>query len=402
MPNYRYQALNADQQRVSGEIAAASLAQAIVQLEAQGLTVLSIADEVAISAPASATIGYERDFALEATLDDQALLRSQLARLLEQSRELLPPLRAFAEELPASRRRQLSKVIETISAGNLEQAEKTLRSLPGYWISLLGSAATTRNPGKILREFLRESQRADELRRQWLQMFSYPAVIFLLSTALLVFISFLVIPTYRDVFSGFGIRVGWLTAFVLSLAEWITSGRLLVAILSMAAAIALLVFSMRLLPTRSREWLEDTASRFGGRSNRVARLAQFTADLLEAELAPAPALRLASLATGSKSTARAALRFSQSLAGRSEQAVAKNSRLLTRTVRHALATPMPNAARVRLLREVSLNHSERTRHRLSWTQGIVEPLAIFAIGLMVGVTVLALFMPLINLVSGLS
>lgn len=91
-----------------------------------------------------------------------------------------------------------------------------------------------------------------------------------------------------------------------------------------------------------------------------------------------------------------------SLAGQAELSVARNSRVLSRMVRYALIAPMPVTARVKLLREVSVNHSQRTQQRLSWTQGIVEPLAIFAIGLMVGIALLALFMPLINLVSGLA
>ena len=75
---------------------------------------------------------------------------------------------------------------------------------------------------------------------------------------------------------------------------------------------------------------------------------------------------------------------------------------LTATVLYALRTEMPAATRVRLLSEIGVCHGERARRFLSWTHGIIEPLAIAAVGLVVGATVLALFLPLVSLVQGLS
>jgi hypothetical protein len=75
---------------------------------------------------------------------------------------------------------------------------------------------------------------------------------------------------------------------------------------------------------------------------------------------------------------------------------------LTSTVQYALRAEMPAAARVHLLKEVSNCYADRTRNRLSWTRGIVEPLAICAIGLVVGLVVIALYLPLVDLINNLS
>ena len=63
---------------------------------------------------------------------------------------------------------------------------------------------------------------------------------------------------------------------------------------------------------------------------------------------------------------------------------------------------MPEPSRVRLLKEVSGCYADRTRNRLSWTQGVVEPIAILFVGFVVGVVVLALFLPLIDLINNLA
>ena len=75
---------------------------------------------------------------------------------------------------------------------------------------------------------------------------------------------------------------------------------------------------------------------------------------------------------------------------------------LTSTVHYALAADMPTSARVHLLKEVSSCYADRTRNRLSWTRGIIEPIAISAVGLVVGFVVLALYVPLIDLINNLA
>src|SRR6478752_1197064 len=102
MPYFRYQALNAAQQSVAGEIEADSVTQAVERLEATGLTLQSIAyAERGRSAGNPAVIHA----VVTKPDDNQAELRSHLATLIERARPLVPALRAYAAELPARKRR---------------------------------------------------------------------------------------------------------------------------------------------------------------------------------------------------------------------------------------------------------------------------------------------------------
>lgn len=394
MPHYRYQALNANDQLSSGEITADNFATALEQLAAKGLVVQSLVD---------LTVA-EQTQPVAANAEDEAAWQQQLVLLLQSGRELLPPLKAFAEELSHGRhRRQLELLISTLERGNITAAEATatLRALPGYWIPLLSAATVSRDPGRILREFLRESEQAEELRRLWWQASAYPLILFGLAAGVLVALSFLVIPIFRNIFSGFGIRVPMPTYLVLTIAEWITSGRLLIAIVVVAALAFGLYRGLRWLSPPVREWWADRFATWIGHSTAIARFTQFTADLLEAEISPGHALRLAGLAAGNGSIQRAAARVAAGLVAATEEARDKNRRLLTRTVHYALVTSTANASRVRLLREISASYTERMRWWLSWTRGFVEPLAILVVGLIVGSVACALFFPLINLLHAL-
>jgi type II secretory pathway component PulF len=416
MPHYRYQALNADRQPVAGELAADSLAQVVAQLEAQGLTVQSIVDvssEPSAAGPAAMNPGGDNPFAsptaIERAAAEQAALRLHMEQVIERGRDLLPPLRAYAAEMPAGVcRRELEAVLRVLGRGDAAAASTALAALPGYWIPLLSAATSSRDPARVLREFLQESQRAGELSRQWWLALAYPAFLAGIAVLVMAALSFLVIPIFRDIFAGFGLELPWLTLIVITVSDWFTSGRIVLPALVVVALAVLLVKGRQLLPAGLREWFGDRFGLLWGRSNTLARLAQFTADLLEAELNPAHALRLAGMATNRGAIRRAAWRVASNLespwlaAAADPAALRRSRRVLSATVLHALQSPLSTTARVRLLREVSGCHADRARIRLSWTRGFLEPVAICAIGLIVGVTVLALFMPLFTLIHGLS
>jgi type II secretory pathway component PulF len=55
-----------------------------------------------------------------------------------------------------------------------------------------------------------------------------------------------------------------------------------------------------------------------------------------------------------------------------------------------------------MLREISACHAERVQFGLSWSAGFVEPAAICMVGIAVGWVVIGLFLPLVNLINGLS
>src|SRR4051812_783365 len=106
MPQFRYQALNADNQPLAGEIQADSVAQAISQLEAAGLMVQSIGFA---SGPRPLVPRFQPSVANFPVLaaSEQASLDSRLTQIVERGRALAPALQAFAAEIrpPRSRRR---------------------------------------------------------------------------------------------------------------------------------------------------------------------------------------------------------------------------------------------------------------------------------------------------------
>jgi type II secretory pathway component PulF len=406
MPRFYYQAQSAQEQQITGQLLADSLVQAVAQLESQGLVVLSIS-----STPLVGAEGGENPFASGQAMRqtggagstvERAVLEQHMLRVIERGTEILPALQAYAQELPARRRRELEVVLGILQRGNAAEAASAIGTLPGYWIPLLGAATASRDPGRILREFVRESQRALELQRQWWLALSYPLLLGGLALAVLAALSIFVIPIFRDIFTGFGLRLPAFTVFVLTVADWIASGRVLIVAALLLIAAVVLRQSTRLLPEYVLHWCGDHLGLWWGRPTALARFSQFTADLLEAELGVPQAVRLAGIATGNPPIRRAASRAASDLDAGSNLDPSGSKTILTATVLHALRSNTAATSRIGLLREISASYADRARRRLSWTRGIIEPLAVCVIGLVVGGTVLALFLPLVSLIHGLS
>jgi type II secretory pathway component PulF len=296
----------------------------------------------------------------------------------------------------------LNGVLQVLERGDASAARTALKALPSYWIPLLGAAGAARDPVRVLREFLQESRRADELRRQWWRTLAYPLFVGGIAVAVMVALSIFVIPIFRDIFTSFGLKLPGFTQFVFAVAEWITSGRLLIAAIGLIGAVILLRAVARLLPQAVREWFGDRFGTLLGRSTALARFSQFLADLLEAEFDIPTALRIAGFATDSPRIRRAARRLASDLAAGGGMTLHAYRPFLSATVIHVLRADLPTGSRVRLLAEISSCHADRGSRHLSWTHGVVQPLAICVVALVVGATVIALFLPLISLIQGLS
>lgn len=413
MANFRYQALDAAGNALSGELTAEGVQQAIAELEARGLAVQSIGHASATHAPAMEMTAtpFESTAPSKAPLPpstaaggrEQAVLQAHMTTILDRGRAITPALRAYADELPTGQqRRQLLAVCRVLARGNAAEAAEAFADLPEYWIPLLSAATASSDPSHVLSEFLSESQRTSNLRHQWWLTLAYPIVLAALVLAVMLALSFFVIPEFASIFADFGLELPRLTSLVLSTAHWLVSVNGLVTI-ALFAAIALFALNANwLLPRSIIAWLSDWIRPPFGQRAAIARLARFLADLLDAGLTPPDALRIAGHCVQRARMRRAAT----SLANDLESGVARRHRgqwgSLSTSIWLALTSNMPAQSRVRLLREISASQAERVRVGLSWANGLVEPAAICLVGVAVGIVVIGLFLPLVKLVNGLA
>ena len=312
-----------------------------------------------------------------------AALGPWLGRALEVGGGIIPALRALGAELSPRRRAAWDELCETLVAGDTSRASRALEHDPDTWIPLLTAAApgATTGDGASEAAFLARAVDVvvtEETKSRWWLPLVYPFFVTLLAVAVTSFLALLVVPEFEKILSDFGMRLPLITEALIGFSHFLREGW--GALLAAAAvATALWLTAGRWWPS----WLRLP----GGRFAQSGRFARFAADLLAAEVPQPVALAVAARAVDPQGRTTAA---------------GQPPRWLSATVRHALDGNMPAATRVRLLDRIATCHDLRLAASRSWISWCLGPVAVFVTGLLVFLMVLALFMPLIKLLTDLS
>jgi type II secretory pathway component PulF len=230
-------------------------------------------------------------------------------------------------------------------------------------------------------------------------------VVLFLALGVLVFLCLLVVPGFGEIFSDFDLELPVMTQLVLNLSNLLRfhTGNLL---LSALAILVLAYLAFRLVTARGLlgQWLGFLSA---GSTHDVASVALFThrlADLLDADLALPSALRLASAGCRRGTLRRAAHRLATYEEGpQTDHPGGPPTRGLPATLTAAISASGPNQkSNTILLRELAEMYAQWIQQRLDLSGGMAGPLAIWAAGLVVGFIVLSLFLPLIDLINGLT
>jgi type II secretory pathway component PulF len=312
-----------------------------------------------------------------------AALGPWIGRALEVGGGIIPALRALGAELPPRRRDAWDELCETLVAGDASRASRALEQDPDIWIPLLSAAAPGATTGDGASEAVFLARAVDvvvteETKSRWWLPLVYPFFVTLLALAVTSLLAVLVVPEFEKILGDFGMRLPLMTEALIGFSHFLREGwgTLLAAA---AVATALWLTAGRWWPS----WLRIPGSRFA----ESGRFARFAADLLAAEVPQPVAIAVAIRAVDPQDAMAAA---------------DQQPRWLSATVRHALEGKMPAATRIRLLDRIATCHALRLAASRSWISWFLGPVAVFVTGLLVFLMVLALFAPLLSLITDLS
>ncbi len=376
MPTFRYSAISADGQSVTGEIEADDVKSAIERVLNTHRKVVSIQE-----------VGSSAERASSAAQAAEELLREQIGHLVKRRDEIIPAWEAYAAELPAGVER--TEVREM--AHQLQQplaTEELCHNLTPLWARVVCASFRTLSPAYLTRALDRRHRSVEGTQDTLARVLAYPAAVLCASVLFFGLFAYLVAPVFRDVFASLGVELPRLTRFVLRSAECITSiawyWYLLIALL-----VAVILWRTC---WKGRRYRAD-------RIAVVATFAESLADLLDARVAVPTAMRLASR-TAERSQFRD---VAEQVAWQVETgSTAIQTAGLPNTLIHAVTHTEDPSAAASLLRELAKLLRATRYRRIHWVLGLLEPLAIVVVGLIVGLVFFSTFLPLFSLISNLS
>lgn len=395
MPRYDYRASDARCVTLPGQIEAESLSDAIAQLESQGLTV----DSINLSPVQPGGPSVERSESQQ-----QSKFRERADAAMQRTVGWLPALEALAVEWP---QRGVAKRMHSLAARlkkpfTLEDAlsrRETASLLP----ALLREPASSAGQQAVEDWAIAIASAAEVAERRRLAI-AYPATILLVALAVLIFMATLVVPIFKAMFDEFGLPLPPPTQAVFWLSERLGAGAIptLISLLVVAAMVIPLVIVWR------RHALTNLllGQFVSGTAGNLRAMSIFTGNLAEFLRLGAPldeAFELAGYGCGHAYYQRHASEISRAMAngvfslGRVEAA-----RIFPPLLWQALQVGPERAPNTALLRMLSKSYHRRSLMRTDWFVTAAPALTIMLVGLIVAWVVVALFMPMVSMITSLA
>ncbi len=414
MLRFGYRAMDENGLEVEGDLSAPSIEVARQELAHRGWQVIELsameADASNNTIPIPPVVAPQSARASMGALSgaDAELLAGQMANVTGAGLPLSAGLRALSEEVPSRRvRRWLRAISDRLERGQSlgAVAREAEGAWPRYFLAMLSAGQRTGKLPVLLNECVVHLRTTAEVRRElWLAL-AYPAVLISVAWLLLSFLATLILPQFKSIFLGFGTELPGITVAILSWSDVMG----VIGWWSLPALVVVLwlawIFSEPLGYERWRDALVSHVPLFG-EARRSAALGEFCrllSMLVKYEVGLPEAVRLAAGSVRDADLREACFDLATRIqAGESLTDAATQIGRFPQDLLHLFrwadrgedfAEGLQNASEV-------LNAQSRVH---SHTLAIVfEPAVTIAIGIAVGLTVIALFMPLVKLLNDLS
>ena len=398
MTTFQYNALTSAGRLMKGTLEAGSNEEANQLLKEMQLDVNSI--EKAPAEKPKTAIGR----------NEFLLFNQQLASITKAGIPLEKGLRELSQDVSSrSMRKLINDIAGELEAGtSIEDAfEKRQKHFPPLYGRILKAGIETGRLSEMLTSLNRHLEMSNQTRRIIFEALSYPTVILILAAIIVTGIFTFVIPQFGPILNDLngGGRLPAITLAYLAMAKnvvpfWITVG----------LVVAGMIIIFRFLSSYSvgRRFKESLLLKLPviGRvyhSSMLSRMAEAMAILVSAGCDMPEALRLSSGATGSETL----ITESETIASQIEQGTnileaGQFSRMMPRLFFYSIQLGSQRNELQDNLYSLGQMYAEQANYGQSRLQAVLLPMMIICVGGFLITTVLAMFAPMITIVTSLS
>ena len=392
---FAYRAQSIDGQPLSGTIDADGIDQARERLESLRLRVIDLNPSAASSA------------AKPLRGEDFVTFNQQLAQLASAGLPLEHGLRLIAQDM---RRGRVTDVIRQI-ADDLEKGEplgaafeKHSRQFPPAYGRLIEAGVRTNNLSAMLLSLGQHMQTVSRMRAAIWRALSYPLMVFITLCFVVAFIGTYVLPRFEQIYRDYGVRLPMIT-------ELLMSGRDVIGILAIVAAILViaLVIFWKILSWRGKEAaMRDAVGLrlplIGPvlRRSMISRWCDAVRIGVVGGMDLPAAMRIAADAVGSPRLARDV----EGVVGRLESGqpidAGAGRSLVPATVSAVIELSSRQGALPESLGTLADMYQQQARAKVGLIPAVLTPLSLALLTVVIGVIILAMFMPFVVLIRSIT
>ena len=319
-------------------------------------------------------------------------------------------LAVLEEQSSSGKLRQIIRDVQT-SVESGETLSRALGRYPRVFSSLFVGLVRAGEVGGVLDEtlnrlstFLEENER---LKRKVKSAMTYPVMVVIFALGVVIVLVTFVLPKFIDVFRDLGIanKLPAPTEFLVQVSNFVTTKWYMVVVGTVATVFALSAYTRTRLGRRHYDWVKLKLPVFGKLNHKIciARFARTLSTLLSSGVPILGALDTVAGAVDNNImadailSARAAIREGEQIGDPLQR-----SGMFPPMVVQMISIGEETGSLDAMLSKVADFYESEVDATLSSLAAALEPILIVFLGFVVGFIVIAMFMPMIQLISSLS
>jgi type IV pilus assembly protein PilC len=323
----------------------------------------------------------------------------------------LPVLRSLkileGQMKPGVLKNALIDVVDDIEAGSTlsEAFAKHPKCFDRLYVNMVKAGEAGGALEVILQRLAQFKEKAQSLKRRVTSAMIYPIVVIMVATAILGFILYFIIPKFKKIFMDFGVELPKITLILLRVSDWVVEYFYLIPLIP----ISFWLFCKLLRKNRSGAYVLDRVKLMipvmGGiiEKSTVARTMRTLGTLVASGVPILEGLSIVRETAGNAVFERAFQKIIDSI--REGDTIAqplKEARVVDDMVVNMIDVGEETGDLDTMMNKIADVYDEEVDTLVEGLVSLLEPLMIVFLGGTIGFIVIALFMPLIKLITELS
>jgi len=376
-------------------IEANSEAQATSQVQAQGYSVISTQAEAT-----SFWSGFnQRKFPL-------VLFSQELLTLIEAGLNLLEAIEALSEkEFRPEIKQVLVGVVRALNEGKTISIamEAYPQAFPALYIAAIRASEKTGGMAESLKRYIAYQSQVEQVKKKVISASIYPVILICTGGLVTLFLMVYVVPRFAHIYEEVGSDLPFLSSLLLAWGTFLDAhGSMIVLGLVLALAAIVGLLSQESVRRRLLEWVWQIPTL--GERLRIIQLSRFYRSLSMLLISGIPIMSSLSMVSGLLAPPlRLKLQSASSL-------ISEGQPISVAMEQNGLSTPIAlRMLRVgersgmigEMMERVASFYDDETARWIDWFTKLFEPLLMLVIGIVIGMVVLLLYMPIFDLAGSI-
>lgn len=399
MPKFTYRVRDKAGKESRGAQEASSEEELVGWLQNKGLVVVAVTQEQK-GRKKKATI---RHFHSGVTVDDLILFVRQLATMLDAGVTLLKSLDVLSKQIESKRLYAVTEQLRRDVAGGNSFSDalaKHPRVFSELFVNLISTGEASGALPTVLAQLADHLESTAALRRKVVSAFIYPTVLIVIAAACLIVFTVWIIPIFSKVFESFDLQFPLITKLVLAFSKFIRSYFLVIFV----ATSTLLYLLYKYIRTEKGRWQFDylklkvpvLSSLF--QKIVIEKFASALGILIQSGVPLLYGLDIVGKTVGNRPLEQAVKQVRESVrVGRGMAGPLEDSGVFTPMVVQMVSVGEEIGELGKMLTKISEFYKERIATTLTRMTVLVEPVVLVLMGIVVGIMVVSMFLPIFQL-----